>query len=85
MLAVRTATPRPRQRGHQVRRYWAVRRCLVRLRKTKGVQAEDVSIIVDTEAGEVAQVDFGYVGKLLDPDQHVMRKAWVFVMILGYM
>ena len=64
--------------------YWAVRRCLVRLRKAKGVQAEDVSIIVDTEAGEVAQVDFGYVGKLLDPDQHVMRKAWVFVMILGY-
>jgi hypothetical protein len=33
---------------------------------------------------EVAQVDFGYVGKLYDPDRGVLRKAWVFVMTLGF-
>ncbi|MCP4448930.1 MAG: IS21 family transposase, partial [Myxococcales bacterium] len=64
--------------------YWAVKRFVKRARKARGVRAEDVAIIVDTAAGEVAQVDFGYVGKLLDPEQHVMRRAWVFVMVLGH-
>lgn len=64
--------------------YWAVKRFVRRIRKARGVRAEDVAIIVDTAAGEVAQVDFGYVGKLLDPDQHVLRRAWVFVMVLGH-
>ena len=63
--------------------YWAVKRFVRRIRKAQGVRAEDVAIIVDTAAGEVAQVDFGYVGKLLDPEQHVLRRAWVFVMVLG--
>lgn len=35
-------------------------------------------------AGEVAQVDFGYVGKLLCPETHVLHRAWVFVMTLGF-
>jgi transposase len=39
---------------------------------------------VETRPGEVAQVDFGYVGRLYDPRARVMRKAWVFVMVLGY-
>lgn len=64
--------------------YWAVKRMVKRVRRARGVQAEDVAIIVDTLPGEVAQVDFGYVGKLLDPTQHVLRRAWVFVMVLGH-
>lgn len=64
--------------------YWAIKRFVKRIRKARGVQPEDVAIIVDTAAGEVAQVDFGYVGKLLDPEKHVLRKAWVFVMVLGH-
>jgi len=44
---------------------------------------EAVAIPVETSPGEVAQVDFGYVGKLLDPATMTMRKAWVFVMVLG--
>jgi Integrase core domain len=48
------------------------------------VQPEDVAIPVETRPGEVAQVDFGYVGRLYDPRARVMRKAWVFVMVLGY-
>jgi len=62
----------------------AVKRMCLQLKKAQGVQAEDVAIPVDTAAGEVAQVDFGYVGKLLDPDRKVLRKAWVFVLVLGY-
>jgi transposase len=62
----------------------AVKRLWRRLRRAQGVRAEDVAIPVETRAGEVAQVDFGYVGRLYDPVQRVMRKAWVFVMVLGY-
>src|SRR5690606_12162928 len=45
---------------------------------------EDVAIPVETRAGEVAQVDFGYVGYLVDPQSGKLRKAWVFVMVLGF-
>ena len=62
----------------------AVKRVCVRLKRARGVQPEDVAIPVETRPGEVAQVDFGYVGRLFDPRARVMRKAWVFVMVLGY-
>lgn len=62
----------------------AVKRLVIRLRKELGPRAEDVAIPVETVAGEVAQVDFGYVGKTYDPAQGLMRKAWVFVMTLGH-
>jgi hypothetical protein len=39
---------------------------------------------VETPPGEVAQVDFGYVGLLWDPQTNRLRKAWAFVMVLGY-
>jgi hypothetical protein len=32
----------------------------------------------------VAQVDFGYVGKLYDPERGQLRRAWVFIMVLGF-
>lgn len=48
------------------------------------MRAADVAIPVETGPGEVAQVDFGYAGRLLCPDAHVLRHAWVFVMVLGY-
>jgi transposase len=64
--------------------YWAVRRLCCRIAEERGVQAEEVAIPVETEPGEVAQVDFGYVGKLLCSRTHVLRRAWVFVMVLGY-
>jgi transposase len=62
----------------------AIKRAYGRMRKAKGVSAEDVVIRVETDPGEVAQVDFGYVGKLFDPVQRVMRKAYVFVMVLAF-
>ncbi len=64
--------------------YWSVRRMCRRLKQDCGVQAWEVAIPVRTAAGEIAQVDFGYVGKLMCPTEHVLRRAWVFVMSLGH-
>lgn len=62
----------------------AVKRVWRRWRKAKGPQAEDVAIPVVTEPGEVAYVDFGYLGNLFDKDTGRMKRAWVFVMVLGF-
>ena len=42
----------------------AVKRLYARIRVDKGISPNDVAIPVDTQPGHVAQVDFGYVGKL---------------------
>jgi transposase len=64
--------------------FYSVRAAWRRWNKARGVRAEDVAIPVETAAGEVAQVDFGYVGQLYDPSCGKTRKAWVFVMVLAY-
>lgn len=64
--------------------YWAVKRLVRRLHAERGVRAEDVAIPVETPPGEVAQVDFGEIGRLWDPTVGQLRRAWVFVMVLGY-
>jgi transposase len=64
--------------------YWAVKRAWRRLKHERGIEPEDVAIPVETGPGEVAQVDFGYLGRLYDPDAGVLRKAWVFVMVLAF-
>jgi hypothetical protein len=63
--------------------YWAVKRLVKRLRRDRGVRAEDVAIPVETRPGEAAQVDFGEIGRLWDPAAGKLRRAWVFVMVLG--
>lgn len=62
----------------------AVKRRCAALKREVGVDPSNVAIRVETDPGDVAQVDFGYVGKLYDPEVGVLRKAWVFVMTLGY-
>lgn len=64
--------------------YSSVKRFCRALRKAQGVEPTDVAIPVETAPGEVAQVDFGYVGRLYDPQTGTLRKAWCFVMVLGY-
>jgi transposase len=64
--------------------YSSVKRLYRSLQREEGVRPEDVAIPVVTRPGEVAQVDFGYIGKLYDPRAGVLRKAWVFVMVLAY-
>jgi transposase len=58
----------------------AIYRFLHRLAPTE----PDVTVRVETAPGEEAQVDFGYAGKLLDPETGLKRKAWAFVMTLSW-
>jgi transposase len=52
--------------------------------KLKAAQPPDVVVRIETPPGEVAQVDFGEVGKLFDPVRQTIRRAWVFAMVLGW-
>ena len=62
--------------------YWAMKRLCRRIEKNRPPSPNDVAIRVETEAGQEAQVDFGYAGRLWDPAQNILRKAWIFVMVL---
>src|SRR5690606_20300322 len=62
----------------------SMKRLCRRIKAATGVRPEGVAIPVETRAGEVAQVDFGYVGYLVEPQSGKLRKAWVFVMVLGF-
>ncbi len=44
----------------------------------------EVTVRVETRPGEEAQVDFGYAGRMLDPETGDLRKTWVFVMTLSW-
>ena len=62
----------------------AVKRLCARIRRDAGPTEADVAIPVETSAGEVAQVDFGYAGMRYDPGHGVLRRSWVFVMTLAH-
>ena len=62
--------------------YSAVKRFVRRVKRARGLHAGEVAVPVDTAPGEEAQVDFGYAGRLYDPKTGVVRRAWVFVMLL---
>lgn len=40
--------------------------------------------MADSKPGEVLEVDFGYLGRFLDPDTERLRKAWAFCMVLPF-
>lgn len=63
--------------------YDAMKRFVRRLRTERGVSPDEVAIPVLTEPGDVAQVDFGYVGQQYDPKRGTLRKAWAFIMVLA--
>jgi len=60
--------------------YSAVRRFV---RKVKPLTPQ-ATVRVEREPGEEAQVDFGYAGKMIDPETSKTRKTWVFVMTLSW-
>jgi transposase len=64
--------------------YYAVRAVWRRWRRARGVRPEDVAIPVESTPGDIAQVDFGYVGKLYDAVAGRLRKAWAFVLVLAH-
>ena len=61
-----------------------MKRLCLRLGRELGVHPGEVAIPVETAPGEVAQVDFGYVGMVFDAVTQITRKGWVFVMVLGH-
>lgn len=61
-----------------------MKRLVRRIRGQRGVEPSDVAIPVETEPGEIAQVDFGYAGKHWDEATGRLRKSWVFVMTLAH-
>lgn len=64
--------------------YPQVKRLCRALARSHGPSADQIAIPVQTLAGEIAQVDFGHVGKLFDPETVTLREAWCFVMVLGF-
>lgn len=44
----------------------------------------EATVRVETRPGEEAQIDFGYAGKMQDPETGALRKAWAFVMTLSW-
>jgi len=50
----------------------------------KSDQPKDTTTRLETKPGEEAQVDFGYAGRMIDPQTGKLRKAWAFVMILSW-
>jgi transposase len=62
----------------------AVKRACLKLQRELGVDPKSVALRVETPPGSVAQVDFGYAGELIEPETRQIRRAWFFVMVLGY-
>ena len=60
--------------------YSAVRR-FVRKIKPRTPKA---TVRVERKPGEEAQVDFGYAGRMIDPDTDALRRTWAFVMTLSW-
>jgi len=60
--------------------YSAVRRFV---RQVKPV-APRVTVRVERKPGEEAQVDFGYAGRMVDPESDALRRTWAFVMTLSW-
>jgi transposase len=50
----------------------------------KAAQPPEVFVRIETAPGEVAQVDFGEIGKLFDPVSQALRRTWAFVMLLAW-
>lgn len=70
---------RLKERGYEGS-YSSVRRFVRRLEPL----TPEVTVRVECAPGEEAQVDFGYAGKMLDPETGKERRAWVFVMTLSW-
>lgn len=70
---------RLQERGY-VGSYSSVRRFVRQLEPS----SPQVTVRVETPPGEEAQVDFGYAGRMIDPDTGRLRKAWAFVMLLSW-
>jgi transposase len=53
------------------------------VRGIKG-QHPEATVRVERAPGEEAQVDFGYAGRMIDPETGQLRRTWAFVMTLAW-
>jgi transposase len=60
--------------------YSAVRRFVRRIKPL----APKATVRVERKPGEEAQVDFGYAGRMIDPETDALRRTWAFVMTLSW-
>ena len=68
----------------QERGYQGSYSAVYRFVRTIQPQPPDVTVRVERKPGEEAQVDFGYAGRMIDPESGKLRKAWAFVMTLSW-
>ncbi|MGH7725310.1 MAG: IS21 family transposase [Candidatus Eiseniibacteriota bacterium] len=54
------------------------------VRRMEGDRPREAFLRIETKPGDEAQVDFGYVGRIVDPRTGERRKAWAFVMTLSF-
>jgi transposase len=52
------------------------------VRTIKPGKEQETTTRLETKPGEEAQVDFGYAGRMLDPQTGKLRRTWAFVMTL---
>jgi transposase len=62
--------------------YAAVYRLARQIKPAK--KHQNTATRVERQPGQEAQVDFGYAGRMIDPETGQLRKAWAFVMILSW-
>ncbi len=55
-----------------------------RLVRTLQPHHPETSARIERKPGEEAQVDFGYAGRMIDPETGELRKTWAFVMLLSW-
>jgi len=61
--------------------YWTMKRYL---RAEFEFGAPCVTVRIEVDPGSQAQVDFGYVGLMVDPETRKHRRTWAFIMTLSY-
>ena len=54
------------------------------VRAIRREQPPSVTLRIETAPGEVAQVDFGFIGYLRDDQTGKLRKAWLFTLVLAW-
>jgi len=60
--------------------YSAVRRFVRQIKP----RPKEATVRVERQPGEEAQVDFGYAGRMTDPETDDLRRTWAFVMTLSW-
>jgi len=54
------------------------------VRSLKPGREQETTTRLETQPGVEAQVDFGYAGRMIDPESGQLRRAWAFVMTLSW-